>query len=278
MSDSLAGRGRQANSDEVVGVVLAAGEGRRLRPLTLRRPKALCPVGNEPLVDRAVRHVRTAASPVAVNIHHGRDLLEPHVAALGAHASLEDRPAMGTAGALGLLRSWIDGRDVLAVNADAWTTPDLAGFLDGWDGERVRLLVAGGAELVPGALIAATLLPAVVAAGLSPEPGHLYERSWLPAEAEGRLEVVPYDGPFVDCGTPSAYLRANLLAADQAGGSVIAATATAVGRVQRSVVGAEAVVEGEVVDSVVWDGARVEATERLVRGVRADNDRTVLVR
>ena len=38
---------------ERVGVVLAAGEGRRLRPLTQLRPKPLCPVANRPLVPNA---------------------------------------------------------------------------------------------------------------------------------------------------------------------------------------------------------------------------------
>ena len=42
---------------EVCAVVLAAGEGRRLRPLTESRPKALCPVGNVPLLDRALAAV-----------------------------------------------------------------------------------------------------------------------------------------------------------------------------------------------------------------------------
>ncbi len=41
----------------VCAVVLAAGEGRRLRPLTELRPKALCPVGNVPLLDRALARV-----------------------------------------------------------------------------------------------------------------------------------------------------------------------------------------------------------------------------
>lgn len=43
--------------NEVCAVVLAAGEGRRLRPLTERTPKALCPVGNVPLLELALARV-----------------------------------------------------------------------------------------------------------------------------------------------------------------------------------------------------------------------------
>ncbi|HEU4350181.1 MAG TPA: sugar phosphate nucleotidyltransferase, partial [Actinoplanes sp.] len=49
----------------VCAVILAAGEGRRLRPLTERLPKALCPVGNLPLLDHALR--RVDGLDVAVN-------------------------------------------------------------------------------------------------------------------------------------------------------------------------------------------------------------------
>ena len=44
-------------SGDVAAVILAAGEGRRLRPLTDRLPKALCPVGNTALLDLALERV-----------------------------------------------------------------------------------------------------------------------------------------------------------------------------------------------------------------------------
>src|SRR5690349_11462357 len=108
----------------VAAVVLAAGAGTRLRPLTLVRPKPLCPVGDRPLVDWAVERAGAlvgAAAAVAVNVHHGRALLEPHLAALGVHVSVEEGEALGTAGALGQLRPWLDGRAVVVLNGDTWT-------------------------------------------------------------------------------------------------------------------------------------------------------------
>src|SRR3954464_13174366 len=131
-------------ADSVAGVVLAAGAGTRLAPLTRLRPKALCPVDNVALVDHAIARASTATPDVAVNVHHGLAQMEQHlVAPSGAEVpvSLERELALGTAGALGQRREWRDGRPVLVTNADAWLTIDLASFVDGWDGERIRLLV-----------------------------------------------------------------------------------------------------------------------------------------
>ena len=59
-----------------VGVVLAAGAGTRLRPLTDLRPKALCPVANRPLVDWALDRVAAARQP-----HRGQRSPPPRAAA-----------------------------------------------------------------------------------------------------------------------------------------------------------------------------------------------------
>src|SRR5687768_4577295 len=124
----------------VAGVVLAAGAGTRLRPLTRLRPKALCPVANVPLVDLAIDRVCTAVADVAVNVHHGRAHMEAHLQGR-AHLSFEEERPLGTAGAVGHLRGWLDGRGALVVNADAWCPGTLLEFVQGWDGDRVRLLL-----------------------------------------------------------------------------------------------------------------------------------------
>ena len=110
---------------DLAAVVLAAGAGSRLAPLTRLRPKALCPVATRPLVDHALARVATVVSDpgsVAVNLHHGGALLDAHLPA-AVHRSGERPEALGTAGALGALRPWIDGRPVLVTNADAWLGP-----------------------------------------------------------------------------------------------------------------------------------------------------------
>ena len=243
----------------IVGVVLAAGRGTRLRPLTRLRPKALCPVGNVPLVDLALERVRPAVEAVAVNLHHGRRTLDRHLAD-DVHRSVEEE-LLGTAGALGRLRGWIAGRGTLVVNADAWCPGSLAGFAGGWDGERIRLLVPGDDTLRPDSRIAGALMPWADVAALEPVPSGLYEVSWRPAVDEGRVEVVRHDGPFVDCGTPRQYLEANL----QASGG-------------ESVVEPGAVVEGELDRCVVWNDAQVAPGERLSCCIRARGRITVLAR
>ncbi|MFP5335808.1 MAG: NTP transferase domain-containing protein [Actinomycetes bacterium] len=240
------------------GVVLAAGHGTRLRPLTHLRPKALCPVGGVPLVDHALARVEplTGRGPahVAVNAHALAEQVVAHVGGR-AHLSVEQPVALGTAGALGALRDWLDGRDVLVSNADAYLDGTLTGLLDGWDGERCRLLVVpvdGPGDFDGHRYVGACLLPWRLVARLRAEPSGLYEVLWREEHRLGRLDLVPFVGTAIDCGTPADYLEANLHAS---GGA--------------SVVGAGAVVEGTLDRVVVWDGAYVAPDERLVECVRA---------
>ncbi|HET7487791.1 MAG TPA: sugar phosphate nucleotidyltransferase [Acidimicrobiales bacterium] len=246
--------------DDLAAVVLAAGAGTRLRPLTDVLPKALCPVDNVALVDRALDRVRPLSGALAVNVHHGRALLEAHLDGR-VHLSVEEPVALGTAGALGNLRDWIGGRPVVVANADAWLPAGLDALLDGWDGERVRLLVVDDparGDFGRWRFAGASLMPWAEVARLPASPAGLYEVCWRDRWAEGRLDLVPVAGPFFDCGTPAEYLAANLAAS---GG--------------RSVVGAGARVAGDLVRSVVWPGGVVRAGERLVECIRVGEDLTV---
>src|SRR5829696_8738061 len=156
-------------SDILAGFVLAAGAGTRLHPLTYVRPKALCPVDNVALVDRALGQVEAAVGPgadhVAVNVHHRPDQMAAHLDAR-VHLSREETVALGTAGALGHARNWIAGRSVLAVNVDAWHDADLRAFCAGWDGERIRLCLAGSGSLESDSRVVASLMPWSVIAEL----------------------------------------------------------------------------------------------------------------
>jgi NDP-sugar pyrophosphorylase family protein len=239
-------------------VVLAAGAGTRLRPLTEIRPKALCPVGDRPLLDWALERVGAYSRRVAVNAHHHAGQVADHLGDRGVHLSVEDGQALGTAGALGHLRDWVDGEPVLLTNADAWhpSGPDALGpLVDGWTGERPRLLcvrVPSGGDFGDLRYVGSALLPWWSVRDLRPVPSGLYEVSWRALAERDALELALAPDEPVDCGTPADYLRANLR---WSGGE--------------PVIGAGAVVEGEVVRSVVWPGERVGPGERLVDAIRA---------
>jgi len=252
------------SSPELAAVVLAAGAGTRLRPLTERVPKALCPVDNRSLLDRALDRLGaqglSGPRSVAVNAHAHPEQLEAAVAGR-AHLSLEQPVALGTAGALGRLRGWLAGRDVLICNADAYLTGPLTPLLHGWDRLRPRLLVVEDPErgdFGRWRFAGASLLPGAIAGPIPAEPAGLYELIWREAFAAGQLELLRHEGTFLDCSTPADYLVANLHAS---GG--------------RSVIGPDARVEGTLVRSVVWPGGVVRAGETLVDAIRVGTDLTV---
>lgn len=221
-------------------------------------------MAGEALVDQAIARVSAVVGPddVAVNVHHGRDQLERHLAGR-VHLSVEEPVALGTAGAVAHLRPWLDGRGVLVVNADTWHTIDLARLVAAWDGRRVRVLICGdpGEQLGPGSRVIGSLLPWSEVVGLAHEPSGLWEVCWRALRAAGALDVVTAHGDFVDCAGPADYLAANLSAS---GG--------------RSVIGDGAVVRGSVVRSVVWPGGVVGAGETLVEVIRVGERLTVATR
>ena len=62
-------------------MVLAAGIGSRMRPLTDTLPKALVEVGGKPLVDHVLDRLHEAGVERAVvNVHHFADQMEAHLA------------------------------------------------------------------------------------------------------------------------------------------------------------------------------------------------------
>lgn len=256
----------------VVGVVLAAGAGTRLAPLTRSLPKALCPVGGVALVDLALERLAPHAADLAVNLHHGATAVDRHLDARGGrpvHRAWEAPEALGTAGALGALRPWADGRGVLVTNADAWLGPGapaaIASLVEGWDGERHRLLCVrdrSRGDFGDLRYCGVALVPAAAVAVLEAVPSGLYEVAWRSARAAGALDLVEADVAFIDCGTPHDYLAANLAAS---GGRPVVDPAAEVG------------VGARLERCVVWAGAHVGASERLVDAVRTP-ERTVLVR
>ena len=274
----------------VCGVVLAAGEGQRLRPLTATLPKALCPVGNVALLDRALARLAglglTGPGRVAVNAAYLAEQVVHHVGDR-AHLSVEPNGPLGTSGGIGRLTGWIDGRGVLVGNADAYLADparepgkDIAALLDGWSGETVRMLTkpvpdGAGGGFCGRRFAGFSLLPWRYVRDLAATPSDLVRTVWRPAEAAGELELIGFDGTYIDTGTPADYLAANLHAAG--GRTLIDPSAMISGTVTESVIGPQARVRGAATRCVLWSGAEVAEGETLVDAVRAADGLTVRI-
>lgn len=275
---------------DLAALVLAAGAGTRLRPLTDERPKPLCPVANEALLDLALDRAFAALrrdpdgsdrSWVAVNLCHGRERLDAHLDGARWAASVHRSPepvALGTAGAVGPLRAWLDGRGLLILNADTWCPAPLAELVESWDGETLTVAVSGAPPLHSRSGIVASILPWPLARTVAARPAGLWELFWRDALAAGRLRSVGVAGPFVDCGTPAQYLRANLDALALLGADRLVDATASIGpaaALDAAVIGAGARIDGVVRRAVVWPGAAVAVGETLVDAVRTDHGLTV---
>lgn len=116
-------------------IVLAAGRGERLRPLTDRVPKPLMSVGGEPLLDRHLHRLRRAGvSRCVINTAHLGALIEAHVGngsryGLGVTFSREPLAALETAGGIKYALRLLDPTPFICVNADIYCDFDFGSFL-----------------------------------------------------------------------------------------------------------------------------------------------------
>ncbi len=110
-------------------MVLAAGEGTRLRPLTLDRPKPMLPIGEKPLLEHVVTWLRRhGITDIAINLHHEPESVtdyfgDGHCFGVSITYSYEER-LLGTAGAARRLQSFFEGTFVV-VYGDVFTNLDL---------------------------------------------------------------------------------------------------------------------------------------------------------
>ena len=104
-------------------MVMAAGLGKRMRPLTATRPKPLIEVAGKPLIDHVLDRLRAAGvRRVVINVHYLADALEAHIARRddGMEVLISDeRPRLlETGGGLVKARSLLGDEPVLVVNSD----------------------------------------------------------------------------------------------------------------------------------------------------------------
>ena len=120
---------------------------------------------------------------------------------------------LGTAGALGHLKTWIDGRAAVVVNADLVTDADLGAAVASWDRERMRLVAAGRAALDPDLRLCAALMPWASVERLAPtRAGSTGSRGRRPPTPGSSRSLDAGAVTWFDCGTARSYLAANLWA------------------------------------------------------------------
>lgn len=113
-------------------VVMAGGEGSRLRPLTLQRPKPMVPLVNKAcmahILDLLQRHgVTEAVATLQYLAQHIRDRFGDSYAGMHMHYAIETAP-LGTAGSVRNALSHIDGTFVV-ISGDALTDFDLSALV-----------------------------------------------------------------------------------------------------------------------------------------------------
>ncbi len=219
------------------GMVLAAGRGERMRPLTDSLPKPLIEVRGRAMLDRALD--RLAAAGVAravVNSHHLADKIEAHLAGrarpeivLSREVELLDTGG-GVRAALGSLGEapfyvlngdvvWLDGTTpALGRLAAAWDDTRMdalllvhaAAFAFGYEGAGDFLMDPAGLlrrrgerQLAPFVFTGVQILHPRLFEG-APEGRFSLNRLYDKAGAAGRLWGLRHDGEWFHIGTPDA--------------------------------------------------------------------------
>jgi NDP-sugar pyrophosphorylase family protein len=278
----------------VQALVLAAGLGTRLRPLTFARAKAAAPVDGESLARRTIRWlVSHGVRDLVLNLHHKPETIAADVGDggdLGAHVRYSwESAVLGSAGGPRHALPLIGERTFFLVNGDTLTDVDLSAMLA--QHRRTGALVTmalirnpdpakyGGVLLDPaGAITAFTrrgspgpsfhfIGPQVVEAeAFASLPDHVVSESVLGvyptyiAERAGSVRGFVCEASFQDIGTPADLLRTSL------------ELAAADGRPGRPRWGRDARVDpaASVSRSVLWDDVTVGAGATVTDCVLAD--------
>jgi NDP-sugar pyrophosphorylase family protein len=115
-------------------LVLAAGEGQRLRPLTVDRPKPMLPVGGRPLLEHTILLLKKhGIEEIAINLHYQPWAIVSHFGQgeqWGVHIrySVEER-LLGSAGAARQLAWFLGDSSFLVFYGDLFTDLDLSDLI-----------------------------------------------------------------------------------------------------------------------------------------------------
>jgi len=135
----------KVNELPMSAVIMAGGQGKRLRPLTEDTPKPMLPVGDKPLMERVVEQLQSAGiRRVNVTTHFQPEAITEHFGdgkRFGVEIQyVEEEHPLGTAGAIGLLS--VTDEPLLVINGDVLTRVDFRAMLDFHDEQKADMTVA----------------------------------------------------------------------------------------------------------------------------------------
>lgn len=220
-------------------MVMAAGLGKRMRPLTVTRPKPLVRVAGKPLIDHSLDRIAAAGvGHVVINVHYLADALEAHLAAqtwpFSIAISDERGQLLETGGGMVKALPQLTGDPILIVNSDnIWTDgpeDSIQHLARHWDGDRMDALLLvirqasatghGGkgdfhmdpngqlsrrkpGRVAPFVYTGIQLISPRLLDG-APEGAFSTNILWDRAIAAGRLFGVSHMGQWFDVGTPAS--------------------------------------------------------------------------
>lgn len=284
-------------------MILCAGLGTRLKPLTDELPKPLVPVGDRPLLAHILERLERAGVTRAVlNVHHKPEEIIRFINSLPVMPQVvTETDILGTAGGVAAARPLLGAGPVILHNGDILTTPPVkelvardrgglclavslrpagAGSV-GLDAANrvVRLRGRSYGDEVQGADYIGIAVLGERCLGSLPERGCLIQDWAIPElEAGGSIDTLLTTAPWSDLGRLEDYVRANLdwlgERRSRVGAGAVVAEAV---ELDRAVIGAGAEVGGEglLSECVIWPGARVEAP--LSRAVVTSTGRRVFL-
>ncbi len=128
LSDIVDSRSQNSQESYAFAVIMAGGEGRRLRPLTDSVPKPMIEIGGSPLLERQIMRLKDAGVyRIYLAINYLGNVIEDYFGngkAFGVEIRyLKEKVSLGTAGALTLLPE-VPTRSILVMNGDILTFSD----------------------------------------------------------------------------------------------------------------------------------------------------------
>jgi dTDP-glucose pyrophosphorylase len=205
----------QDDTDPGPVVIMAGGEGRRLRPLTEDMPKPMLPVGGKPLLEQVVEQVRGAGfSKILMSVNYRSEIIEQHFHdghEFGVDIGyIREKKQLGTAGALGLARADID-RPCIVINGDLLTTLNL-GTLARFHKEQSNDLTIGVRKCVIQVPYGVVELDDLKVSQISEKPSvEFFISAGIYAVSPSAIELVPEDETFNMTDLADAALAAGMV-------------------------------------------------------------------